>query len=63
MTELLSTFDPENPKKSGIPTEKLVNAYRKWGLGGFGMLITGNIMVDPVGGFPRANLDFDFRNT
>lgn len=48
MAEMMSTFDADNPKKSGIPTDKLINVYRKWGLGGFGMLITGNIMVDPV---------------
>uniref|UniRef100_A0A914BZG3 NADH:flavin oxidoreductase/NADH oxidase N-terminal domain-containing protein n=1 Tax=Acrobeloides nanus TaxID=290746 RepID=A0A914BZG3_9BILA len=47
MTEMLSTWVDGDPKKSGIPTEKLINAYRKWGLGGFGLLITGNIMVDP----------------
>lgn len=48
MTEMLSTWVDGDSKKSGIPTEKLINAYRKWGLGGFGLLITGNIMVDPV---------------
>ena len=48
MTEGMSTHDVKNPSKSGIPTQKAINVYEKWGLGGFGMLITGNIFVDPV---------------
>ena len=28
------------------PTEKLVKLYRRWGEGGIGLLITGNVMVD-----------------
>lgn len=48
MTEGLSTYNAKHPEKSGIPTQKTVNVYEKWGLGGFGILITGNIFVDPV---------------
>ncbi|PIC32999.1 hypothetical protein B9Z55_013138 [Caenorhabditis nigoni] len=48
MSERLSTYAPEDPKKHGLPTEKILNAYEKWGNGQFGMVITGNVMVHPT---------------
>ncbi|CAB3406349.1 unnamed protein product [Caenorhabditis bovis] len=48
LTERLSTFTPENLPQSGIPTHKIHNLYEKWGNGQFGMILTGNVMVDPV---------------
>ncbi|CAJ0933443.1 unnamed protein product, partial [Mesorhabditis belari] len=48
MTERLSTYSPDSPKEHGIPTDSLINLYEKWGNGGFGMILTGNVPVDPL---------------
>ncbi|ULT87308.1 hypothetical protein L3Y34_006833 [Caenorhabditis briggsae] len=48
MTERLSTYDPQNPKKHGLPTKEILNIYDKWGRGEYGMIITGNVVVDPT---------------
>ncbi|EPB70145.1 oxidoreductase, FAD/FMN-binding protein [Ancylostoma ceylanicum] len=47
MSERTSTWDVEDLSKRGIPTQELINIYDKWGHGGFGVIITGNILVDP----------------
>ena len=39
MTEGLANFE-------GIPTDSLTRLYSIWGLGGAGLLLSGNIMVD-----------------
>ncbi len=36
----------------GVPSEDMVALYRQWGEGGAGLLITGNVMVDPR--YPEA---------
>uniref|UniRef100_A0AC35G558 NADH:flavin oxidoreductase/NADH oxidase N-terminal domain-containing protein n=1 Tax=Panagrolaimus sp. PS1159 TaxID=55785 RepID=A0AC35G558_9BILA len=46
MSERLGTWIDGNLQKSGIPTEQYVNLYDKFGHGGFGTILTGNIMVD-----------------
>ncbi|POS71762.1 oxidoreductase [Diaporthe helianthi] len=46
MTERLSTWDPNDFKKRGIPTPELINVYRRWGEGGFGVVMTGNVMIE-----------------
>jgi 2,4-dienoyl-CoA reductase-like NADH-dependent reductase (Old Yellow Enzyme family) len=46
MTERLSTWDPKDLQKRGIPTKNLINVYRRWGEGGLGLILTGNIMID-----------------
>ncbi|CAI5451938.1 unnamed protein product [Caenorhabditis angaria] len=46
LTERLSTFDPQNLTKHGLPTQKLLNTYERWGQGGFGVVLTGNVIVD-----------------
>ncbi|CAL2039772.1 unnamed protein product [Caenorhabditis brenneri] len=33
MTERLSTYSPEDPKKHGLPTEHILNIYDKWAIG------------------------------
>ena len=48
MTERLSTWDPKDLSKRGTPTPELINVYKRWGEGGLGTILTGNIMVDPV---------------
>ena len=45
MTERLSSWDPKDFQKRGVPSENLINVYRRWGEGGFGVILTGNIMV------------------
>lgn len=45
MTERLSSWDPKNLQARGVPSEQLINVYRRWGEGGFGVILTGNLMV------------------
>ncbi|KAI1381388.1 hypothetical protein F4677DRAFT_123910 [Hypoxylon crocopeplum] len=47
ITERLATWHPTDLSKRGIPTEELINVYRRWGEGGYGMIATGNVMFDP----------------
>ncbi|KAF2106353.1 hypothetical protein BDV96DRAFT_533879 [Lophiotrema nucula] len=64
-TEHLASWHPNDPAQSGIPTPGLVNVYRRWGEGGFGQIVTGNIMIDPTHLEERGNMiipgDADFR--
>ncbi|KAH0439145.1 hypothetical protein CcaCcLH18_02940 [Colletotrichum camelliae] len=46
MTERLSTWDPAVPSNRGVPTPELANVYRRWGEGGSGLILTGNVMLD-----------------
>ncbi len=46
MTERLSSWDPKDFKACGIPTKNLINVYKRWGEGGFGQILTGNIMIE-----------------
>lgn len=46
MTERLSTWDPQELEKRGIPTPELINAYRRWGEGEYGVILSGNVMID-----------------
>lgn len=46
MTERLSTWDPKDLKKRGVPTPELINVYRRWGEGGFGVILSGNLMIE-----------------
>ncbi|KAI1073552.1 hypothetical protein F5B20DRAFT_501760 [Whalleya microplaca] len=46
MTERLSTWDAKDLTKRGIPTRELINVYRRWGEGGFGVMLTGNVMLE-----------------
>ncbi|KAI1765646.1 NADH:flavin oxidoreductase/NADH oxidase [Hypoxylon sp. FL1150] len=45
MSEALSTWDPQDLPKRGVPSKELINVYRRWGEGGFGLLLTGNVMI------------------
>ena len=48
---------------SGAPTTDLVRLYERWGRSGAGLLITGNVMVDPGGrGEPRNVVIVDDRH-
>lgn len=45
MTERLSSWDPKKLEARGVPSEQLINVYRRWGEGGLGHILSGNIMV------------------
>lgn len=46
MTERLSSWDPKNLEARGIPSKELINAYKRWGEGEIGIMLTGNIMFE-----------------
>ncbi|KAI1380628.1 NADH oxidase [Hypoxylon crocopeplum] len=48
MTERMATWDADDMEASGIPTPQLCMLYRHWGAGGWGTVVTGNIIVDPT---------------
>ncbi|KAI1462670.1 NADH oxidase [Annulohypoxylon moriforme] len=48
MTERLASWDPDDMSLSGIPTQQLLDLYGHWGDGGWGTVVTGNIIVDPT---------------
>ncbi|KAI1401928.1 NADH oxidase [Hypoxylon fuscum] len=47
MTERLATWDADDMEASGIPTAQLCDLYGHWSDGGWGTVVTGNIIVDP----------------
>lgn len=46
MTERLSSWDPQVLETRGVPSPELINVYRRWGEGGFGVILSGNVMVE-----------------
>jgi 2,4-dienoyl-CoA reductase-like NADH-dependent reductase (Old Yellow Enzyme family) len=46
MTERLSSWDPKDLNKRGIPSKNLINVYKRWGEGEYGQILTGNIMIE-----------------
>jgi 2,4-dienoyl-CoA reductase-like NADH-dependent reductase (Old Yellow Enzyme family) len=47
MTERLATWDPKDIGSRGVPTKELINLYKRWGEGNYGVILTGNILIDP----------------
>ena len=47
LTERISSWDPVNIEARGIPSPELINLYERWGEGEFGIILTGNILIDP----------------
>lgn len=45
MTERVCSWDPQNLKARGIPSAELINLYKRWGEGGYGQIVTGNILI------------------
>ncbi|KAI0451306.1 NADH:flavin oxidoreductase/NADH oxidase [Xylaria acuta] len=45
MTEKLSSWDPKDLQKRGVPSKEIINVYRRWGEGGLGLILTGNVML------------------
>jgi 2,4-dienoyl-CoA reductase-like NADH-dependent reductase (Old Yellow Enzyme family) len=49
--------------RTGAPTEALIRLYERWGRSGAGLLITGNVMIDPRGlGEPNNVVIVDARD-
>ncbi len=46
MTERLSSWDPQEFSARGIPSADLINVFKRWGEGGLGTILTGNIMME-----------------
>ena len=46
--EKMASWHPADMSTSGIPRDELATLYRRWADGGFGINVTGNIMVDPT---------------
>ncbi|OCK80979.1 FMN-linked oxidoreductase [Lepidopterella palustris CBS 459.81] len=46
MTERLSSWSPTDYSARGIPSPEVINVYRRWGEGGIGLILTGNIMIE-----------------
>lgn len=46
MTERISSWDPRNFDARGIPSDNLINVYKRWGEGQLGTILTGNIMIE-----------------
>ncbi|KAL0253084.1 hypothetical protein SLS55_010535 [Diplodia seriata] len=47
MTERLSSWSPSDLGARGVPSAQLINVYRRWGAGAYGVVLTGNIMIEP----------------
>ncbi|KAJ5611404.1 hypothetical protein N7510_008123 [Penicillium lagena] len=48
MAELMATWSPHKMEERGIPTQELIELYRRWGEGknNWGVIITGNIDIE-----------------
>ena len=46
MTERISSWDPKDFQARGIPSDNLINVYKRWGEGELGLILTGNIMFE-----------------
>ncbi len=46
MTERISSWDPKNFEARGIPSDNLINVYKRWGEGELGTILTGNTMIE-----------------
>ncbi|KAF2452949.1 hypothetical protein BDY21DRAFT_293707 [Lineolata rhizophorae] len=45
MTERMASWHPTNLAQRGVPTADMVRLYERWGEGGYGVIITGNIFI------------------
>lgn len=46
MTERMASWHPNQPEACGVPSDAVVNVYGRWGEGGWGVILTGNVMLD-----------------
>ncbi|PYH92794.1 NADH oxidase [Aspergillus ellipticus CBS 707.79] len=47
MSEHLSSWSDDGLYARGLPSDELIEAYRIWGQGDIGLILTGNVMIDP----------------
>ncbi|KAH8884947.1 FMN-linked oxidoreductase [Thozetella sp. PMI_491] len=47
MSERICTWVHGDPDASGLPNKEMSTLYRHWSHGGFGVVVTGHILVDP----------------
>ncbi|KAI0153176.1 NADH oxidase [Xylariaceae sp. FL1272] len=47
MSERLASYDKDDVTKSGIPSKELIRLYERWGQGGWGQVLTGNVQIHP----------------
>jgi 2,4-dienoyl-CoA reductase-like NADH-dependent reductase (Old Yellow Enzyme family) len=63
MTERLSSWDQRDISKRGIPSKGLIKVYEEWGKGGYGIILSGNTMINPIDleapGNPIISKDLD----
>ncbi|RYC56917.1 hypothetical protein CHU98_g9285 [Xylaria longipes] len=45
MTEQLCTYDHNDPEKRGIPTRNIEKVYERWGRGGIGLILSGDVGI------------------
>ncbi|CAE6383319.1 unnamed protein product [Rhizoctonia solani] len=48
MSERMASWDQQDLSKRGIPSDNLVGLYEGWGKGGYGIILTGNVMLHPT---------------
>lgn len=64
MTEQLCTYDPENHENNGIPTQNIERVYERWGRGGIGLILSGDVSISTSSlesvGDPAIPLDAPF---
>lgn len=48
MSEKLATWDPKDVSARGYPTPELITLYRNWGAGGWGTILTSNVIIDGI---------------
>lgn len=46
MTEYMCSWSDTERDARGVPTPEYINLYRTWGDGGFGVVLTGHILID-----------------
>lgn len=46
MTERLSSYSQSDLPSRGVPSPEYINAYRLWGEGQIGLILTGNIQIE-----------------
>lgn len=43
----MASWDHHDLSKRGVPSERLIRLYETWGRAGYGLILTGNIMIHP----------------